>query len=73
MPAKNLNRLCSRRFDGGVLTQERDLQVVVDLVALIRIRPEAEIRDGGCGGGEGERLDGLFLEADAPAQEAVKS
>lgn len=69
--AQDFDCLLGGRLDDRVLPQERDLQVVVHLEALVGVGAFAEVGDGRGGAGEVELLDRLLHEADAPSEEAV--
>ena len=55
--AEDLNRLVCRGLDERVAPDKRDLEVVVDLEALVGVGPFAVVGDWDAGAREGERLD----------------
>jgi hypothetical protein len=55
----------------GILTNERNLEVVVYLIALVWIGSFAEVGNWLFSGGEVEFLDRAFHETDSPSEESA--
>lgn len=68
---EELDGALGRSLDIGVLADEGDAQIVVDLDALVRIRAIAVVRNRLRSVGKVELLDAQLHKSDAPAEEPV--